>query len=142
MFILSLRGQLGILIALALHGLTAVMTFAVIGSSVIAVQLAGLAVFGLGVVFVLRHMNENRARLQFNSAVNAQLAYPTTSKVEKATAYLQGALCLIFFLPVAFLRLIDMPLPEVPTGVLALPFYLGALCFIGVLQTILRGRAA
>ena len=140
MFILSLRGKFGISIAIWLHGLAALMTIVLFGSTALGFQLTALLIFFAGSVFILRYMNQNKERLMFNSPENKQVAYPSLPKVEKVTAYFQGAIFTIFFFPLVVIRLLDIGVSDVPTGVIIPVFYLGTLAFIGILQSVVRGQ--
>lgn len=140
MFILSLRGKFGISIALWLHGLTALMTIVLLGSTTLGLRLTVLLIFIVGSVFSLRYMNQNKERLIFNSPANRQAAFPSSSKIEKSTAYFQGAIVIIFFFPMVVIHLLGNGLPDVPNGVIFPVFYLATLAFIGVLQSVIRGQ--
>ncbi|WIY26311.1 hypothetical protein [Parasedimentitalea psychrophila] len=140
MFILSLRGKFGISIALWLHGLAALMTIVLFGSTALGFQLTALLIFLAGSVFVLRYMNQNKERLIFNSPTNRQVAYPSLPKIEKATAYLQGTIFTASCLPLVVIRLLDADMPDIPTGVIVPVFYGGTLAFIGILQSIVRSQ--
>jgi hypothetical protein len=140
MFILSLRGRFGISIALWLHGLTALMTIVLLGSTTLGIQLTVLLIFIAGSVFILRHMNQNKERLIFNSPANRQVAFPSSPRIEKATAYFQGAIVIIFFIPVVVIYLLGNDLSDVPTGVIFPMFYLATLAFIGILQNVVRSQ--
>lgn len=140
MFILSLRGKFGISIALWLHGLTALMTITLLGSNTFGLKLTVLLIFMVGSGFILRYMNQNKERLIFNSHADRQLAFPSSQKIEKATAYFQGAIVIIFFIPVVVIRLFGESLPDVPNGVTFLVFYPASLFFIGILQNVVRNR--
>lgn len=141
MFILSLRGKFGISIALWLHGLTALMTIVLLGSTTLGLRLTALLIFIVGSVFILRYMNQNKERLIFNSPANRQVAFPSSPKVEKATAYFQGAIVIIFFVPLVVIHLLDKSLSDVSNGVIFPVFYLASLAFVGILQNVVRGQA-
>ena len=140
MFILSLRGRLGISIALWLHGLTALMTIALLGSTTLGIRLTALLIFIVGSVFILRYMNQNKERLIFNSPANRQVAFPSSPKIEKATAYFHGAIVIIFFFPVVVIHLLGEGLSDVPNGLIFPVFYLASLSFIGILQNVVRSQ--
>lgn len=140
MFILSLRGKFGISIALWLHGLTALMTIVLLGSTTLGLRLTVLLIFIVGSVFILRYMNQNKERLIFNSPTNRQVAFPSSPKVEKATAYFQGAIVIIFFVPLVVIHLLDKSLSNVSNGVIFPVFYLASLAFVGILQNVVRGQ--
>jgi hypothetical protein len=140
MFILSLRGKFGITIALWFHGLTALMTIVLLGSTSLGLRLTVLLIFIVGSVFILRYMNQNKERLIFNNPANRQVAFPSSPKVEKATAYFQGAIVIIFFLPVVVIQLLGRGLSDVPNGVIFPVFYLASLAFIGILQSVVRSQ--
>jgi len=139
MFILSLRGKFGTRIAMLLHGLALVMTTVLFGSTAFCLQLTALLIFISGSTFILRYMNQNRECLEFNSLVNVQVAYPSSMKVEKATAYFQGAICAIFFIPLVIIRLLGISISDVPNGIIVVAFYFGVLACLGILQGVVRG---
>lgn len=140
MFILSLRGKFGISIASWLHGLTVLMTIVLLGSTTHGLRLTVLLIFMVGSVFILRYMNQNKERLIFNSPANRQVAFPSSPKVEKATAYFQGAIVIIFFVPLVVIHLLDKSLSDVSNGVIFPVFYLASLAFVGILQNVVRGQ--
>lgn len=140
MFILSLRGRFGISIALWLHGLTALMIIVLLSSTTLGLRLIGLLTFMVGSVFILRHMNQNKERLIFTSPANRQVAFPSSPKIEKATAYLEGAIVIIFFVPLVVIHLLDKSLSDVSNGVIFPVFYLASLAFVGILQNVVRGQ--
>jgi hypothetical protein len=140
MFILSLRGSFGFSIALWIHGLTALMTIVFLGSTTLGLQLTVFPIFIVGSVFILRYMNQNKERLIFNSPANRQVAFPSSPKIEKATAYFQGAIVIIFFFPVVVIHLLGKGLSDVPNGVIFPVFYLASLAFIGILQNVVRSQ--
>jgi hypothetical protein len=141
MFILSLRGRFGISIALGLHGLAALLTIVLLGSTSFGLRLTVLLIFIAGSVFILRYMNLNKERLIFNSTANRQVAFPSSPKIEKTIAYYQGVIVVIFFCPLVAISLLGNGPSEVPTGVIFPIFYLATLAFIGILQNVVRGRA-
>lgn len=114
------------------------MTIALLGSTTLGIRLTALLIFIVGSVFILRYMNQNKERLIFNSPANRQVAFPSSPKIEKAIAYFQGAIVIIFFFPVVVIHLLGEGLSDVPNGVIFPVFYLASLSFIGILQNVVR----
>jgi hypothetical protein len=116
------------------------MTIVLLGSTTHGLRLTVLLIFMVGSVFILRYMNQNKERLIFNSPANRQVAFPSSPKVEKATAYFQGAIVIIFFVPLVVIHLLDKSLSDVSNGVIFPVFYLASLAFVGILQNVVRGQ--
>lgn len=138
MFILSLRGRLGIITAVRLRILSIALTIAILSSSNLELQLTVLAAFLAGSYFTLAQMNKNKQKLTFNSEENREYAYPSLQKTEKWLAYFQWSLAILFFAGCLMLALMDFDEIDTSPGLIFIPFYVGCLALIDVIHRFIR----
>lgn len=139
MFILSLRGRFGAIVAIRLHLLSIALTVIIFSSSMLSIQLAALAAFLTGSYFTLVNMDKNKKSLSFNGESNREYAYPSRRnpalcKAEKLSSYLQGSCVVIFFGGGLLLALKGPEATDPPTGLIAIAYYLGCLTLIDVIH--------
>ncbi len=140
MFILSLRGKFGSMIALRLHLLSIALTIALFSSSIMVLKLAAVAAFLAGSYVTLRYMDRNKEKLIFNSEANRQFAYPSISDAEKWFAYFQWSLAVILFAGGLWLALSEVDEIAPPTGLIAAAFFVGCLACIDIIHRLTRKR--
>lgn len=140
MFILSLRGRFGAIIAVRLCLLSIALTVVLFSSSILGLQLAAVAAFLVGSFLTLAQMDRNKEKLVFNSQVNRQFAYPSTSKKEKWMACFQWTQVILFFGGGLLIALSEVDKIAHPTGVIAVGFILGCLGVIDVIHRLSRKR--
>ncbi len=140
MFVLSLRGRYGAIIALRLCLFSIALTVVIFSSSTLGLQLAATAAFLVGSFLTLAHMDRNKEKLIFNSQVNRKFAYPSSSEQERAMAWFQWSLVIIFFCGNLLVALLGLDGVYDPTGMFALGFFLGCLSVIDVIHRLIRNR--
>ena len=140
MFILSLRGKFGTIIALRLHLLSIALTIVLFNSSMMVLQLAAVAAFLAGSYLTLQYMDRNKKKLIFNSGANRQFAYPSITNAEKWFAYFQWSLAVIFFAGGLLLALSDVDESAPYTGLIAVTFFVGCLAVIDIIHRLTRAR--
>lgn len=138
MFILSLRGRFGTIIAVRLHLISIALTVVMFCSSLPALQLVAVGAFLAGAMFILADMDRNKEKLIFNSEANRQFAYPSTTKVEKWSAYFQWSLAIFFFAGGLLLAMLEKT--TAPTGLIAITFFVGCLAVIDIIHRLTRQR--
>ena len=79
-FILSLRGRFGAIIAVQLNLPSIALTIVLLRSSMLGLQLAAVAAFLAGSFLTLAHMDRNKEKLTFNSEESREDAYPSAAK--------------------------------------------------------------
>jgi hypothetical protein len=83
-------------------------------------------------------MNKNKDKLEFNTPANRQYAYPSIPKMAVRLSIFQFTIVAIFFVPIILVQTMNASLSDVPTGILATIFYLGALCFVDLIHNHFR----
>lgn len=140
MFIVSLRGRFGTIIAVQLCLLSIALTVVLFSSSILGLQLTAVAAFLVGSFLTLAHMGRNKEKLIFNSQVNREFAYPPASKKEKWMACYQWTQVIFFFCGGLLVALSGKDKIAHPTGVIAVGFFLGCLSVIDVIHRLSRKR--
>ncbi|WP_146050080.1 hypothetical protein [Roseovarius confluentis] len=140
MFIVSLRGRFGTIIAVQLCLLSIALTVVLFSSSILGLQLTAVAAFLVGSFLTLAHMGWNKEKLIFNSQVNREFAYPPASKKEKWMACYQWTQVIFFFCGGLLVALSGKDKIAHPTGVIAVGFFLGCLSVIDVIHRLSRKR--
>jgi hypothetical protein len=140
LFILTLRGEFGLGIAVRLNLLSVALTVIVFGSSNLGLQLAAVFVFFVGSFLTVAYMDRNKKKLVFNSGVSRQLAYPSTQKLERWSACFQWSLALLFFFGGLMLALIGFEETDTTKGVIAICFFFGCFSVIEIIHRLSRRR--
>lgn len=138
MFILALRGRLGVIMAIRLHLLSIALTILVFNVSSVTLKLLMVLAYVVFCVLTLKQLDRNKATIRFNSRANRQLAYPASAKVDKAQMAFSWSITMLFFVGPLALVLRQWVFTGPEEAVFAVVFYLGCLGAIDVMHRFVR----
>ena len=139
-FILSLRGRFGAIIAVQLNLLSIALTIVLLRSSMLGLQLAAVAAFLAGSLLTLAHMDRNKEKLTFNSEESREDAYPSAAKNQRWLAWFKWSQAIFFFFGGLFLSLSGVKVNSPPTGLTATAFFFGCFAVIDIIHRLIRKR--